>query len=270
MNDDILMDLTEYQELKEDPVISEDIENIIKEENKIDEGLKDESKQDNKSDDVIYYSADINNLRGTKSIGVSDFDVTTIWQNSNPSSLQGAGTLALIGDLSDYDYIEFIFVGNPNDYESSVIYSYDEFKRYTNNDYTFKASSLYRHTSTNSQYVRGVYYLDDNNIKIDSARNITNGGTTSTYNKVLKVNGLKLKEVQNNNPSNPEITTSGNIINNYYNNYYGVSENSVSWNIMNKPLNEYTVTESYFAISLLLALCIGIYLVIRRAIFKWR
>lgn len=69
----------------------------------------------------------------------------------------------------------------------------------------------------------------------------------------------------------------GDDIVNYYNTYFSVSGNevvseniTVSDNIINKPLNEYNTQEGLIAYSIFIALGIGIYLIIRRAVFKWK
>lgn len=68
----------------------------------------------------------------------------------------------------------------------------------------------------------------------------------------------------------------GDDIVNYYNTYISmsgneiISENTVSESIINKPLNEYTVQEQLTAYGLFICLCIGFYLIIRRAVFKWQ
>lgn len=68
----------------------------------------------------------------------------------------------------------------------------------------------------------------------------------------------------------------GDDIVNYYNTYFSVSgnevisENIVSDNIIYKPLNDYTVQESLTAYSIVLMIGVGIYLIIRRSIYKWK
>lgn len=85
------------------------------------------------------------------------------------------------------------------------------------------------------------------------------------------------------NGNEPELhstVSSGNVTYNVYNNTY-VSMNEVedpgssnleiiSYNIINKPLNDYTVLESLTTISIVLFLGVGLYLLIRRSIFRWR
>ena len=55
-----------------------------------------------------------------------------------------------------------------------------------------------------------------------------------------------------------------------YNYFYTVSEDSLSNNLINKQLSEYNTSESLAVLLLLMFLGIGFYLLIRRAVFKWR
>lgn len=79
---------------------------------------------------------------------------------------------------------------------------------------------------------------------------------------------------------------SGNDINNYYYhktvNVTNVSNNeivedplpvfneSLSYNIINKPINDYTVIESLFLFSIVIGLFVLFLLLVRRSIFKWK
>lgn len=49
-----------------------------------------------------------------------------------------------------------------------------------------------------------------------------------------------------------------------------ILKESVSYNIINKPLNEYTVQESLTTIFIVFFLGVGLYLLIRRSILRWR
>ena len=81
-------------------------------------------------------------------------------------------------------------------------------------------------------------------------------------------------EQQDNQPNN--IIFNSNVSNNnYYYQTFGLSDNEVpekvvSSDIIYKPINEYTVTESLGLYSFFIGLSILIYLMIRRSIFKWR
>lgn len=83
-----------------------------------------------------------------------------------------------------------------------------------------------------------------------------------------------------NEPELHSTVSSGNVTYNVYNNTY-VSMNEVEdpedseleticYNIINKPLNDYTVLESLTTISIVLFLGVGLYLLIRRSILRWR
>ena len=69
----------------------------------------------------------------------------------------------------------------------------------------------------------------------------------------------------------------GDDIVNYYNTYISVSGNTtvsenetMSENIITKPLNDYTVQEQLSVYGLLMFIGIGFYLIIRRSVFKWQ
>ena len=82
------------------------------------------------------------------------------------------------------------------------------------------------------------------------------------------------QQLQDNQPNN--IIFNSNVSNNnYYYQTFGVSDNEVpeeivSSDIIYKPINEYTVSESLGLYSFFIGLSILIYLMIRRSIFKWK
>lgn len=81
-------------------------------------------------------------------------------------------------------------------------------------------------------------------------------------------NSLKSISISNSVPDIPiNPSVSGNVVNNYY---ISLSGNGVSYNLIDKPLNEYTPTESMFALSILFALGIGFVILCRKAVFRWK
>lgn len=102
---------------------------------------------------------------------------------------------------------------------------------------------------------------------------------------LVSINDIEdiIEEGEFGNGNEPELhstVSSGNVTYNVYNNTY-VSMNEVedprdsnletiSYNIINKPLNDYTVLESLTTISIVLFLGVGLYLLIRRSIYRWR
>lgn len=68
------------------------------------------------------------------------------------------------------------------------------------------------------------------------------------------------------------IIPEGTIINNNYSVYVSgneVSENIVSYNIIDKPLSEYTVQESLSFFGIVLALGVGLVILINKGVFRW-
>lgn len=57
---------------------------------------------------------------------------------------------------------------------------------------------------------------------------------------------------------------------NVINNYYEVSDNTLSYNLMNKPINEYNVVEGLSLMQFLLFCSVGLVLLIRRCIYQWK
>lgn len=68
------------------------------------------------------------------------------------------------------------------------------------------------------------------------------------------------------------IIPEGTVINNHYSVYVSgneVSANTVSYNIMDKPISEYTVQESLSFFSIVLALGVGLVILINKGVFRW-
>lgn len=64
----------------------------------------------------------------------------------------------------------------------------------------------------------------------------------------------------------------GSVINNNYSIYVSgneVSENVVSYNVINKPLNEYTTQEGLTLLSLFMLFAFGFVLVVRKGVVPW-
>lgn len=106
----------------------------------------------------------------------------------------------------------------------------------------------------------------------DEKGDIENGNVQNQSDVVVPVSDViddsnSIESVSVNNSPLPISTISGNNINNY--NIYTVSDNSVSWNIINKPLNEYTVSESISTLIFLELLVGGIIYLIRKGIPQW-
>lgn len=77
----------------------------------------------------------------------------------------------------------------------------------------------------------------------------------------------------------PDTVSGGNVnYNIYYNQTVSMNEEVpdevepviVSSNILDKPVNEYTVTESLFLFSIVIALFVLFVLLVRRSVFKWK
>lgn len=267
MNDDILkLDpvYEDYEELKQDPEIQEDVENIIE------ESKKDERKAIDQSGDIIYSGILTKFNTNRQTLNLNNFDSTLLWTNPSPTAGMNASTLVLDDDMSNYEYIMIEYKPVVTlDSTVKIFFPVNDLEVKKANSNVIGIGGILPNGQTESaRYISKVSNYDDRIFMGSSTLSNTQGVPINIY-------GLNAKTISTPDPTptpnpNPGITTSGNVINNYYNNYYGVSENSVSWNIMNKPFNEYTVTESYFAITTLLFLSIGIYLIIRRSIFKWR
>lgn len=262
MNDDILQLDPDYQELKQDPEIKEDVENIIE------ESKKDERKEIDKSGDIIYSGILTKSNTNRQTLNLNNFDSSLLWTNPSPSAQMNASTLIFDDDMSNYEYllIEYKPVVTVDNIVKIFVPVNDLAVKKANSNTIGIGGVLPNGQTESVRFINKVNGYTDRIYVTSSQLSMTQGVPINIY-------GLNEKTISTPDPTptpTPGITTSGNVINNYYNNYYGVSENSVSWNIMNKPFNEYTVTESYFAISTLLFLCIGIYLIIRRSIFKWK
>lgn len=245
-------DIGSYKSLDEDS---------LKEEESIDE-----FKQINKSDDIIFGSDGSNNNISYKSINVNTdllgFDKTLIWSNPNPYSNLNTGYITLNESYKKFDYILINYIDNTTSkHESSVLVSSDDFE--------FKGTVspvvyVGIRSNTPSYYSRCVFGYNDQMYTYTNSANV--GVIQSVY-------GLTEKTVVEPTPTpNPDLpSVSGNIVNNYYNIYCdGVSENAVSWNLINKPINEYSVSESLLGMSVLFMLAFGFVLLMRKAVFRWR
>lgn len=244
-------------------------EEVFKEEFKM-EGEKDESKQDNKSDNIIYSGILTKSGNNRQTLNLSNFDSTLLWTNPSPTAGMNASTLVLDDDMSNYEYI-LIEYKPVVSVESTVKIFFPvndlEVKKAWSN--VIGIGGVLNNGSTESvRYVNKVNNYDDR---------IYVGVSTLNNNQGVPINiyGLNAKTIVTPEPTptpnpNPSITTSGNVINNYYNNYFGLSENGVSWNLLNKPINQYTVSESLFLYQFLILFFVMMYLLIRRAVFKWK
>lgn len=106
----------------------------------------------------------------------------------------------------------------------------------------------------------------------DEKGDIENGTVQNESNVVIPVSdvvddGISYKSVSINESPLPLTTISGDNINNY--NIYTVSDNSVCWNIINKPLNEYTVSESISTLIFLELLVGAIIYLVRKGLPQW-
>lgn len=236
---------------------------------KIDELVREESinerEQIDKSDGVILSGDDINNLRSIKAISISDidkiFDTVLLYSDDSYSAYpNGSVNFNLNGNISDYDYILITFRGlnRSGMEEKSMIVSSEDF---LNNPSTTRTGFYIGYTTTSPGYASRYIQGTDNQIKSYSAQGQTG--------QITKVYGLNIKE-NILNPSAPDIpinpSVSGNVVNNYY---ISLSGNGVSYNLIDKPLNEYTPTESMFALSVLFALGLGFVILMRKVVFRW-
>lgn len=243
---------------------------VFKEDTKIGEEIKDESKQDNKSDNIIYSGVLAKSDTNRQTLNLSNFDSSLLWTNPSPTAQMNASTLVLDDDMSNYEYIMI-------EYKPVVTVDSTVKIFFPVNDLTVKKANsnvigiggvLPNGQTESVRYINKLEGYTDRIYVTSSQLSMTQGVPINIY-------GLNAKTSVTPDPTptptpNPEITTSGNVINNYYNNYFGVSENGVSWNLLNKPINQYTVSESLFLYQFLILFFVMMYLLIRRAVFKWK
>lgn len=278
-------DLLTYDEIIEDSIVEEGVsgepereDNISTDSNigtgktsiKIDElegGEKlDERESIDKSYTPVLISYGTNDLRSSKAISVDSFDSVNLWTNNNPSANFGQVTANLSDNLSNYDYMEILYYVSTSDKTVCRIV--------VNSDFWKEPGSPYSHSSFSFGFQSGsftsrlVIQYSDTQLFFDVARISNSNNYYSDYIIPFEINGLKLKEVVGDDSGGGSSGTGNTIINN---NYYGtVSDDSLSMNLINKPLNRYNPSESLAVISILICFGLLFGILIRKAVFKWR
>lgn len=89
---------------------------------------------------------------------------TVLWTNNAPTRNQGAVSISLNGDLSDYDYIKFIYRYNTTNSKSfNLTIPYSEFIKcvYSNADNAFAIGAS---AGSNNYYYRYIWYTNDTTV----------------------------------------------------------------------------------------------------------
>ena len=258
MEDIIIIDSeqTEYDQIDiNDPIYEkeDDIEYFIKIE---EESINNESKQIDKSNIFISDSYLINNYSSVKSVNINDYpdlNMTLLWSNSNIDANFNPQTLSL--DLSEYTLIGITFRETGDTlFVFPVGFTSDSV-------YLAGASGSF----SNLDRVRIINTIDSSGISFGSGRQ--NGVVYNDCMTPREIFGISLNSVVNPSPT-PVPNVSGNNINNYYIYVTGVSDNSLSYNIMNKRLNNYSVSESILLFIFMGLFVAGFSWFIKKNIFK--
>lgn len=225
--------------------------------------------------DVIFNvdNVEVSNLKSaSRSAGTFEFenyDTSNLWTNKSPTSNFGSQVITLNDSINNYDLLAFECKLNTSSNNTFTLFlSVNDFKNRSSSGKDFRVCSVSTQGNYSLHY-RIFNYSSDTSINVSNAfmdqyqQSYGNG-----YNIPLNVYGLKAKVINEPTQEPTQKPLSGNTI---INNYYGcVSDNSLSYNIMNKPLNQYNTAESFCAFGCLFALGIGLYLLIRKVIFKWQ
>lgn len=264
MEDILITDIQEFEEITDSVILDKEVPVSVSDDN-LRKEIIEGGEPINKSDVSILGSNDINSMLSAKAISIEDdFEQFILWENSNPYSSFSDNSILLSSSLSDFDIIQIGFTFNVNEFVTNSRNVYiiaSDFPKF--NDQSF--ANVIQLSSSN--VYRGFLYVDNTHIRFLNAVN-SNGVTVNTACIPVYVKGLNLKEgeiIQPDIPVNPSV--SGNVVNNYY---ISLSGNGVSYNLIDKPLNEYTPTESMFALSILFALGIGFVILCRKAVFRWK
>lgn len=132
-----------------------------------------------------------------------------------------------------------------------------------------------------------LFYQDDNQFDVVDSQ-IDSVNAVDVYEEEEEISENELQQDKSNffvfgndvidNIDSPEVVSvdsiipEGTVINNNYSVYVSgneVSENIVSYNIMDKPLSEYTVQESLSFFGIVLALGVGLVILINKGVFRW-
>lgn len=282
MEDIIVMDpeQTEYEQIDVyDPSLidKQDLENIEKIEKAEEENLN-EFKQIDKSNDIVFIGDDINNLNSIKSINLNEFDEhfdkVLLWENSNTSNSFAEQTITFSGDdyMETYDYLEIIYNYSTNNYSRHVMIIDPSEIPLQGTAGTIPILGAY----TGSQTINRPFYRPTNSLDATqkqlhfySAVNRNTGGVNNSTSIPYQIYGLKFKDNVDIDPT-PTLSPSvsgNNVINNYY---ITVSSNdaSLSYNILNKPLNNYSVSESILLFIFMGLFVAGFSWFIKKNIFK--
>ena len=110
---------------------------------------------------------------------------TTLWSNNSPSTnFPSSGTsttqVNLSDDIDNYTYLKFKFNRSTTDTtnQAEVIYTVEEFKKFTANSSKFMgAVAFYSSTGTSNNYSRRFWYVSNTKVAISVMYQI--GGTYS-------------------------------------------------------------------------------------------
>ena len=226
----------------------------------------------NKSNVSISNSNDSNDIVSVKSVNISNlenYDATILWTNPDPTAPISTATITLDDSILNYDIfgVQFNYNTGTNDDVEMFFKPNDNFNPYNSNIVGGLTGNI------NGQIVSRFFYNEYSygTFYIGNCYGLFNSATYYGYlipTKIIGYNAKTLSGDIGNGNDNNNTNVSGNIINNNF--YIGcLSNNSVSNDIIHKPLSEYSAGESMGAISMLLALAVGFVILIRKAVFRW-
>lgn len=260
MEDILITDIKEFEEITDFVIIDKDVPVSVDDINR--KEIIEGGEFQDKSDVSILGSNAINNNRSSKNVDLSHFDVTSLWNNSNPDvSIGNSSPITFTDSILNYDLIGVRFkyvVGS-----EANLYSFVDPKQTlagSNPAVNLNCSSF----GGSALFDRNIYIVSDSQAYI---QNVSAGSSYNSYSVPVEIIGLNFKEISNSPDIPVSPSVSGNVVNNYY---ISLSGNGVSYNLIDKPLNEFTPTESMFALSILFALGIGFVILCRKAVFRWK
>lgn len=225
-----------------------------------------------KGEEIIYEksavsgSGNIDRSVSAEIVNIENYDKTILWTNTSPTTNFTAKSVQLSDDINNYDILGFEFSsGN----ENLILVPVEIFKKYTltGNTRTCAGSNLIKYGSL--YYSRAFYFDTNYSIYFASGfRCLPSSDSAAVDNTVLtplNVYGYKAKTLSN---SNPDSIVSGNNVYNY-NIYCSVSDDSLSYNIINKPISEYNTQEGLLFMLLVGFMGAGLVHLIRKAVIRW-
>lgn len=264
MEDILITDIQGFEEITESVIIDKDVPVSVSDDN-LRKEIIEGGEPINKSDVSILGSNDINNLFSIEDFNLEDyFYINNLFRSGNYNNFYGSDTIYIPSKykFSQFDLVSFLFREN-NSSENYYQLIIDP-KECLEKNYSPSFSARY-----GSSYITRPFVLYDDCVFFTSTNIRATSSSNNNYLIPIEINGLYFKDISDS--SQPDIpvspSVSGNVVNNYY---ISLSGNGVSYNLIDKPLNEYTPTESMFALSILFALGIGFVILCRKAVFRWK